>query len=248
MNDLLLIAGNDLNAEFYDELLARLRVHDLRVKVVTLPGHPASVVPAPASWSDLSEQIGRFALEHLKQGGTLGGHSLGALVALLALPHAPHAHRLLLLEPAIPPSRFFAKQMSRRYLKNVVHGDRTRFSNWTGTHRRIAHPDRFPPHALDQYSKTRAAAKWRAISDLLEALPTQYPLPRPALPTLVVSGRQAGWRARWLARWLRRYLPRARRVVIDDAAHWLANECDHALAGHIANFCHETRYRGGHPV
>ncbi len=219
---LVLVAGNDLPAGFYAPLSRELEQRGLTLDVVEL---------GAASWRATLGEIEQRLPAHL-----LLGHSLGAYGALLAGAAAPDAVRgLVLLEPAIMPGRRSAQFVARRYARRVTLGERRRFENDTGLHRRVARLDAFPVQAVRAYLDRRSSIDPQVALGLLDELPGLYPLPRPPLPALVVRGARTGLMARWLAGRLARRLDAAVHDV-PDAAHWLANEADAAVAGVLAGF------------
>lgn len=239
----LLLPGNDLCAEFYVPLANVLATRGMRTTVVTLPGfHHQPALPQmraiesagapgfPASWSAMLD-----AVTPLFGGGVLVGHSLGGLLALL-LAARVQAKRLVLLEAAIPPTRAIAKAVANKYMRDVVTADRSTFSNWSGSFHRIHDVDRFPQSAIDLYQEVRNSSDAATSVALVRDMPRLYPLPFKDIraPVTIVRGAKSGWfntMNAWAARWR---LANTNTVVIEGAAHWLANEDDEALADVIS--------------
>jgi pimeloyl-ACP methyl ester carboxylesterase len=232
----LLLHGNDLCAEFYAPLAERLAAREVATRLVTLPGfHDQPPLRAP-SWTALVDVV----IEALPApDGILIGHSMGGLIALLAAARRPPAlARLVLLEPTILPTRWLARLAGRRYLQSVVRGDHGRFVNWNGGMRRVHDLDRFPAAAIELYLAVRRASDRATAEQLFATLPDLYPLPfgRVVVPTLLVTGARSGWWAGRLFAAVRARLPSARHEIVADAAHWLANEQDEAVAECLARF------------
>jgi pimeloyl-ACP methyl ester carboxylesterase len=227
----LLLPGNDLPADFYAPLAGALAARGLTTAVARLPGF-AGEPPLPApSWEALCDEVLAGAPPILL------GHSMGGMLALRAAARRPEALRhLVLLEPAILPWRWLARAAGRRYLSAVVHGPRDGFVNWNGLARRVAEPDRYPPAAIARYLAARRAGDRPTGEALFATLGDLYPLPRPPIPTLLVSGGAAGWRARLVAARLAARLRPTAWVEVPGAAHFLVNEADDAIASHVARF------------
>lgn len=232
---MLLVHGYDLCGAFYRPLAERLASGGLELTAPTLPGFCGEPPLAEPSWEALVDRIAASAEGH----GYLAGHSVGALLAVLAAARRPPGLRgLILLEPAVFVHAWMARRAARRYLDQVVRGPREPFHNWNGAMRRVADPDRYPPAAIELYLECRRRADRATGEALFGALPSLYPLPldRVEVPTLIVVGGAAGWRGRLLADLLRRRLPDARRQVLPEAGHFLVHEDDPALAAHILAF------------
>lgn len=228
----LLLHGNDLCGAFYEPLATRLAARGITCALATLPGfHRVPPLAAP-SWETLIEHVTE------RVPGVLIGHSMGGLLALLvAARRPPGLTHLVLLEPAVFPTRWLARAAADRYLASVVRGDRERFVNWNGATRRIHDEAAYPRAAIELYLDVRRTSDPATAEALFTALPGLYPLPydRIAVPTLLVTGAETGWRARLMVRALRRRL-RPHHAVVAGAAHWMIHEADAALADHIAGF------------
>lgn len=232
---LLLVHGNDLCGAFYRPLAQRLGAGGLAVTLPTLPGFCGEPPLAEPGW----QALGGALVDDREGHAFVAGHSLGALLALLVAARRPAGLRgLILLEPAIVTGPWLARRVARRYLGDVVRGDRDRFDNWNGAMRRVSDPARYPPAAIAQYLDCRRAADRATAEALFMTLPSLYPLPfeRIEVPCLIIGGGAAGWRATLLQRRLRRALPDARRVVLPGAGHFLVHEDDAALAALILDF------------
>ena len=231
----LIVHGNALAAPFYRPLAEALAERGFATRLVTLPGFHREPPLARPSWAGLADAL----LDVLDAPDTtLVGHSMGGLLALMVAARRPRlVGRLALLEPAIFPSRALARAASRSYLANVVRGERERFANWNGAMRRVADPARFPARMIELYLEVRRTSDRATGEALFATLPTLYPLPyaEVAVPTLLVTGAASGWRAHAMARWVALRLG-ARRAVVPDAAHWLANERDRDVAERLASF------------
>jgi pimeloyl-ACP methyl ester carboxylesterase len=229
----LLVHGNDLCAEFYLPLAGALAARGFRTTLVTLPGFHREAPLARPGWHPLvDELVAAFP------GGTLIGHSLGGLAALLAAARQPAGlERLVLFEPAILPWRWLARLAMRNYVRQVVHGDRTRFSNWSGSYYRIHDEAAFPRSMIELYLECRRSTDPAALLSLFTQMHTLYPLPFHAVrvPSLLLYGRSAGRASGLLAPVLARRM-RAELAGIPGAAHWMANEVDDALAARIDAF------------
>ncbi|MCC7380808.1 MAG: alpha/beta hydrolase [Deltaproteobacteria bacterium] len=232
----LILPGADLGPPFYAPLEAALERRGL----------PAStaLIPESASWDARVEVVRAGAASAAGAAGAAGapggvilvGHSLGGLLGLLAAARSPQVRGLALLEPAIVPSARFAGAAARRYVRDVVLGDRTRFSNWSGTYRRVHDLESFPSWAVAHYLEQRRRGDVEAARALILAMPSLYPLPfeRIAVPVLILRGASSGFLARVGFSSLAKKLPQAEVKIIPGAAHWMANEQDEAIAAAIA--------------
>lgn len=222
----LILPGADLGPPFYAPLEAALGRRGL----------PAStaVIPESARWDARVEAV----LASAADGVILVGHSLGGLLGLLAAARSPSVRGLALLEPAIVPSARFAGAAARRYVRDVVLGDRTRFSNWSGTYRRVHDLGSFPSWAIAHYLDERRRGDVEAARALISAMPSLYPLPfeRITVPVLILRGASSGFLARVGFGALAKKLPSAEVEIIQGAAHWMANEQDEAIATAIADW------------
>jgi pimeloyl-ACP methyl ester carboxylesterase len=228
----LLLPGNDLCAEFYDGLRRALDARGLPTAAVTLPGyHGEPPLPAP-SWGAMVDAV----LPHVPE--VLVGHSMGGLLALLVAARAPRGlRRLVLLEPAIFPTKRIAEAAAHRYLADVIDGDRATFRNWNGAQRRVADLARYPAAMMALYDEVRRTTDIATPRALFTELPSLYPLPyaQIRLPVLLARGSRTGLVSRAMLAPLRFRL-RARTAVIRGAAHWMANERDDDAAAAIATF------------
>ncbi|HUH02692.1 MAG TPA: alpha/beta fold hydrolase [Kofleriaceae bacterium] len=228
----LLVHGNDLCGAFYRPLAEHLAERGLPTALVTLPGFHRVPPLATPSWDGLVELVVQ------RTPAILIGHSMGGLLALLAAARRPPSlTHLVLLEPAVFPTRWLARAAANRYLGSVVRGDRDRWVNWNGATRRVHDEGAYSRAAIELYLEVRRTSDRATAEALFTALPELYPLPydRVAVPTLLLTGAETGWRARLMLRSLRRRL-RPRHASIPGAAHWMIHEADAALADHIAEF------------
>lgn len=235
-----LVHGNDLCAEFYVPLADQLAKRGFTTTLLTLPGFHHEPPLARPGWEGLVQAL----LEALPgPGTTLLGHSMGGLLALLAAARRPRElGTLVLLEPVLLPYRWMARAASRQYLEAVVRAERRRFVNWNGGQYRIAAPERYPPEMIELYLEVRRTSDRATAEALFSTLPALHPLPfeRVEVPTLLVLGAETGLRSRAINAIVARRL-RCRRVVIPEAAHWLANERDESVAEHTAEFVRAER-------
>ena len=235
----LLLPGNDQCAEFYRPLGEALGGHQLRTTLLTLPGfHGVPPLPEPG-WPAMIEAASAAVRSHLGDGGLLIGHSLGAFGAVLtAAEGLPAVRGLVLLEPALPPVASAARLAAARYERDVIAGDRSRFTNWSGSFRRIHDESRFPQSAIDLYLNVRRTSDPATARALVHGMQACFPMPfhKVAVPTLVIRGGSSGTVSRIFAWTARLRLPDARLEVIPGGAHWLANEVDQAVATRIAGF------------
>jgi pimeloyl-ACP methyl ester carboxylesterase len=239
-----LVPGNDLDAGFYEGLAGALAARGVALARLRLPGWGGVPPLEERGWRPLVSAV-RAAVEAAlgEGGGTLAGHSLGALTALLVAAEAPRAvRRLCLLEPVIAPLRGIAAGLARAYLREVVHGDRGRFRNGDARFRRVHDLRRFPREAIAHYLAVRASSERASAAALFEGIPALYPLPleRVRVPALLLRGARSGLLSRVAQAWLRRGLPRGRAVVLPRTGHWVANESDEAAAAAIAGFIATT--------
>ena len=234
-----LVPGNDLCAEFYTPLARAMARGGIRTTLSTLPGyHGVPPLPQP-SWDEMVRVVGEAARPDAAAGVTLIGHSMGALLALSVVARRPRwVERLVLLEPALSPSKQAARLAARKYHAEVVASDRGQFSNGSGPIKRVHDLGRFPRRAIDLYIDVRRSSDIATATALVGELPDRYPLPfeEIGIPTLVIVGASAGWNSRLAAYTARRKLRDVRVKVIDGAAHWLANEKDAAVAAAIDAF------------
>lgn len=247
LGPLLLIPGNDLGAEFYAPLGEHLAARGFRARLLTLPGFhgtpPLTVPGFDAMLGALREEVAN----HLEARGTLVGHSLGGLMALLlAASFAERVGHLVLLEPAIIRSRWLARLAARKYRSDVVTADRERFVNWSGSFRRVHDPAHFPRAAIAHYLDVRRRTPQAVSAALLDDLRRLYPIPfeRVRAPSLVVRGASSGLFARYGIARVARCLPQATLVTLPRAGHWLANEADDTLSEIVARFVSEARDAG----
>jgi pimeloyl-ACP methyl ester carboxylesterase len=229
------VHGNDLGGELYAGLGRELAARGLRAVLTTLPGFDGEPPLPQPSWDAYAAAVVDAMAEH--RAGVLLGHSMGGLIALLAAARRPAAlAHLVLLEPAIFARKALARLAARRYLARVVDGERDRFDNTAAGLRRVSDLERFPPHVIARYLAARRAADPASQRRLFETLPDLYPLPfeRVAVPTLLLTGADTGWRGRALAAGVRRRLPGATHRVIAGAAHWVIHERDAEAAALVA--------------
>jgi pimeloyl-ACP methyl ester carboxylesterase len=103
--------ANGFNAMTYQSILAPLGLR-ARVAGLDLRGHGTSTLPAnPAGltgWNIIRDDVIAFLEARAPKGAVLGGHSLGATVALMVAGKRPDLVRALLLaEPVLmPPGRY----------------------------------------------------------------------------------------------------------------------------------------------
>lgn len=230
----LLLPGSDLAAPFYRPLARALLGLGVPTALATLPGF-AGVPPLPSpSWAALIEAV----LSLMPRPPVLIGHSMGGLLALLAAARDPAAFtHLVLLEPAIFPNRLIAGYAARRYLADVVRGDRESFVNDNGATRRVRDPSHYPPEMIAHYLEVRRTSHRPTAEVLFETMSSLYPLPFERLEParLLVTGEHTGWLMRAMQKGLHERL-RAEHYVLPGAAHWLVNERDQPLAERIARF------------
>jgi pimeloyl-ACP methyl ester carboxylesterase len=229
-----LLPGNDLCAEFYGPLAEELASRNIGTTLLTMPGWHGQPALDASGATPLVDAVHARLTEWLPGGGTLIGHSLGGVLALLVAARRPETvRRLILLEPALAPWRWLARIGFRRYRKQVVQGDRTRFENEVGAFRRIHDPATFPAWAMDLHLEVRATSDPSVAEAVVGDLTELWPLPWKELkvPVLWVRGASSGL----LGRIAQGRSP-ATHAVIRQAAHWLANERDADLADTIARF------------
>ena len=234
----ILLPGNDLPKEFYRSLGGELALRGVCTTVFDIPGLSGPRTTFSVSWQAYVDLISD-ALATLGDGGAVIGHSLGGLLAFLVAARVPHqVTRLILLEPAILPNRLFATLAARRYIRDVVQGDRTRFSNWSGSYDRVANLDVYPQDAIDLYVRTRQSNDPAVAQTLFQSIASLYPLPFRliTIPTLVLHGQRTGVGSALLMRFLASRFARGCVASIPGAAHWIANERDREAAGLIADF------------
>lgn len=250
-----LLHGNHLAGPFYAPLALALTARGLRATLPTLPGFDGEAALPEPSWTALADVV----VAALRDGDVLAGHSMGGLVALLAAARAcergPTLRALVLLEPAIFAGKLFARVAAARYLARLDRDERDPrrldgFENWNGGMRRIHDTARYPAEAIERFLAARRVADRATGRALFSTLAAQYPLPfaRVTVPALVIAGRETGWVGRRVSAYVTREL-HATRVDIANAAHWLANEADEAVADAIASFVgvregHVTLARG----
>ncbi len=225
----LLVPGNDLPAEFYAPACAELSARGVATEYAELRA---------TRWPDLVAGVVSLIDAHACD--TLIAHSFGGLVGLLAAAaHPAPLRRLILVEPAVVPSKRWATLFSARYRRRVIDTDRSAFANDVGVFRRIADPSRFPRAALEHHLRARKHADPAVQARLFTEMPGLYPLPFAAIsiPVLFIEGAESGWRPRLLNRLVRRALRSSETVTIPGAGHWLFNEQDAALAETMASFC-----------
>jgi pimeloyl-ACP methyl ester carboxylesterase len=233
------VPGNDLCAEFYLPLAHALAARGVSTTLATLPGVGGLPGFGEPTWAAYVAEVRRAVTETTGRGGVLIGHSLGGLVAFLALAAEPGlARRLILLEPFILPLRLMARGAARVYRAHVIDGQGERFTNWTGSFRRVHRLDRFPEDAVALYEETRRTTVPGTVTALFEQLEGLYPLPFAEVraPTRILRGAHSGWRnaaIHWLLCWR---LPNASQRILPTMAHWMANEDDAALSRAIAEF------------
>jgi len=237
-----LVPGNDLPPAFYEPLAGRLGFHVLALRGFC--GEPAH--PQPGWEATLNEVAGLF------DGRVLMGHSFGGLIAFLFAARYPdRVERLVLIEPPLVPSPLVRRWATRRYIRQTVEGDRTRFHNWSGLTRRIADPRSFPPERLRDYLEARRRADSSTVLVLLSAVARGMPLDfaRVDMPVLILRGASSGWVTSFGMRQLVRWFPNARLDTIPEAAHMMFNENDERLEEVIARFCStETSPAGRRPA
>jgi pimeloyl-ACP methyl ester carboxylesterase len=213
----------------------------MRARLLTLPGFDGVPPLAQPTWAALAGAV----VDELRDHDILAGHSMGGLIALLAAARAhDHGHTLralVLLEPAIFPGALFARVAAARYLARLDRDERDPrrldvFENWNGGMQRVHDLSRYPRAAIDQFLAARRIADRATGRALFATLAAQYPLPfaQVSAPALVVAGRATGWVGRRVSAYVTREL-RARRIDIANAAHWLANEADDAVAAAITS-------------
>jgi pimeloyl-ACP methyl ester carboxylesterase len=235
----MLVPGNDLCGEFYVPLAEEMASRGISTTLLTLPGYHGVPGLDTPGWGPMVDDLEGALATHLEGGGTLIGHSLGGLLALLLAARRPaQVERLVLLEPAVVPWRWVARLGAKQYQRVVVRGDRSRFLNEPGAFRRVHDLERFPPWAIDLHLEVRQKSDPAVSEGLIESLVPAYPLPVEdvRVPALWLRGAGSG-RWPWLAAGLMRRRFRGLTVeVIEGAAHWLANEQDGAVADAVARF------------
>lgn len=165
---------------------------------------------------------------------TLIGHSMGAMIALLATARAPRSvDRLVLLEPAVPSTWWLARMVERAYLRRV--SSPAGFRNWNGLMRRVHDEPAYPPEAITLFVEGLGKVHRPTLDALFTTMSANYPLPTVSVPSLVVWGADRGLRARAMGCGVVRHL-RAAEVVVPRAAHWLVHEADAAVADAVAAF------------
>lgn len=234
------VHGNDLCAELYARLGAQLAARGMRAVLCTLPGFAGEPPMASPTWARLTDAVVAELARHEAQ--VVLGHSMGALIALLAAARRPPTLRhLVLMEPAIFARRWLARAAARRYVRAVIEGPRDAFDNDGGGLRRVYDPARFPRAAIERYLEARCATHAPVVRRLFEQIPDLYPLPwaEVGVPVLLITGAGTGWRGRAIARGVRGALRGAgrelRHEVIEGAAHWIIYERDAAVAELVAS-------------
>jgi pimeloyl-ACP methyl ester carboxylesterase len=232
-----LVPGNDLAAAFYRPLAGELAQRGVTTTLSTLPGFLDVPGFAEPTWELYAAALERALEASGAKGGLLLGHSLGGLLAFLALARSPDLARgLVLLEPFLLPWRSLARVAARTYAQQVLSTPEAGFKNWTGSYRRVHDLEGFPPWAIEHYEEVRRATNPAPAAALFASLEALYPLPfaSVACPVLILRGANTGWRNALAHRLLRRSFPNARLEVIPGAAHWLANEQDALVAERVS--------------
>ena len=233
----LILPGNDLCAPFYLPLAEQLAARGLQVTLVTLPGYDGTPGLDPVSISAVLDWLRPLVRTSVGPEGVLIGHSLGGLLAaLLAADSRVDIGSLALLEPALVPWRWLAKRMACRYEKHTVDSDRSTINPKGAWYRRIHDPQAFPPAAMAIAVRCRNQSDPAIARAFIEGFEELYPLPLDQIdvPTLLLRGESSGWVMARGQRVVQRRIRGSRSVVIPEAAHFLANENDRAIADAIA--------------
>lgn len=239
----MLVPGNDLDGGFYDGLTAALRRRGVELTALALPGWAGVPPLAMPGWRALVAHVRAAVETTLTGGGTLIGHSLGALTALLVAAERPAGvQRLVLLEPVIAPFRALAAGLAKAYLRDVINLNERSFKNGNPLFRRVYDLGRYPRAAIERYEAVAAASDRATVVTLFRELPDLYPLPlgQVEVPALLVRGARSGVFPRLAQAGLARGLRRARTAVLARTGHWIANESDEAAAVAIAGFIEAT--------
>jgi pimeloyl-ACP methyl ester carboxylesterase len=240
---LLVLHANGMCAEFYRPLAQQLASRGINVTLITLPGFDNNPPLTNPSWSALVEALIPIVREKLSPNGFLLGHSMGGMFALLtAAQLQSHVAGLVLMEPAIIPWRWLASVGSWLYRAREFKRDdvapRYVFRNQGPGFRRVHDVGAFPKQAFECVERTVNNTDQHTLNQLAHGFSRLHPLPfdRIKTPVLTVRGASSGWSQRISQHWLSQRLPVVRAVVIAQAAHWLANEQDEAIAVAVTDF------------
>jgi pimeloyl-ACP methyl ester carboxylesterase len=236
---LTLLPGNGLCAEFYASLGHALVARGFAVRLITLPGYDGTPPLADPGWPALLEAALPVVREGVRGRGTLVGHSLGGLLALLlAARLGGEVGTLVLMEPAIIPWRWLAGLGAQFYRRRVVDRDSDAFVNRGAGYQRLHDPGSYPAEVFALVRRCRSRSDRTTEQTLVDGAVELHPLPfgEVRARVLLVRGASSGV-SQWAGqKALGRLLPDTRAVVIPRAGHWMANEQDGLIADAVDRF------------
>jgi pimeloyl-[acyl-carrier protein] methyl ester esterase len=222
--DLVLLHGWGLHGGVWRSLASRLE-SGFRVHLVDLPGHGHSRDVPFGTLDDIADALA----EAVPEGATVGGWSLGGLVAMrLATRHPRRAARLAFVSttPCFAQRADWPHAMARETLESFAGSLR---SDPAKTIRAFVNLNALGgPHARDRVRElaallaergTPSARTLQAGLTLLHDADLREEVPRIDRPATVIHGGRDALTPAGAGRWLAGALPFARFVEIPEAAH-----------------------------